>query len=63
MERDGKQLKDLGDGAKRRLPDMKNAWRKASPAQRVEMLDWIQAGAEEEDTAEGIAIHWIEPER
>jgi len=63
MEREGKKLKDLGDGAKRRLPDMKNAWRKASPAQRVEMMDWIQAGAIDEDTADGIAKEWVEPDR
>ena len=62
MKRDGKTLAKLQPGAPRRLADMKNGWRHASPEQRVVFLDFVQAGAWEEDTAEGIAREWSEPE-
>jgi len=41
MKRGGKELRDLGDGHPRRVADAKNAWRKASEAQRAELLRWI----------------------
>lgn len=62
MKRDGKTLAKLQPGDRRRLADMKNGWRHASFEQRIEFLDFVQEGAEEEDTAEGIAREWSEPE-
>ena len=44
------------------LAAMKNGWRHASASERVEFLDFVQEGAEEEDTAEGIAREWSDPE-
>lgn len=41
MKRNGKQLKDLGDGHPRRLSDGRNAWRKMSPEQRAQFLKWM----------------------
>jgi hypothetical protein len=61
MNRNGKQLKPLQYGHPRRLPDFKNAWRKANFEQRIQMLDFIQEGAPDEDTADLIARNWEEP--
>ena len=44
MERHGKELADLGDAHPRRVPDFKNAWRKASTAQRVTLARWLISG-------------------
>ena len=41
MERNGKALRQLPDGAPRRLSDGRNAWRKMDEAQRAEFLSWI----------------------
>lgn len=45
--RNGKPLTTLERGDKRRLADGRNAWRKMTPQQRREFLDWM----EEEDLA------------
>lgn len=42
-QRNGKTLKTLPDGAPRRMADGKNAFRKMTPAQRNEFLDWVMA--------------------
>lgn len=42
MERNGKKLKDLAPGDRRRMSDGKNAWRKMTPEQRRVFLDWIE---------------------
>ena len=41
--RDGKELAKLARGDKRRLSDGRNAWRKMTPAQRREFLQWMKA--------------------
>lgn len=41
MVREGKELAVLKKGDRRRLSDGRNAWRKMTPAQRREFLDWI----------------------
>lgn len=41
--RGGKLLAVLGAGDKRRMSDGRNAWRKMTPEQRREFLDWIAA--------------------
>lgn len=41
MKREGKTLKVLKVGDKRRLADGRNAWRKMSDEQRAEFLAWI----------------------
>ena len=61
MNRNGKQLKPLQYGHPRRLPDFKNAWRKANFEQRIQMLDFIQEGAPDDDTANDIARNWEDP--
>ena len=43
MKRQGKTLAVLEDGHPRRLSDFRNAWRKMTPAQRREALEWIEA--------------------
>lgn len=40
--RNGKPLAKLPKGDKRRLSDGRNAWRKMTPEQRREFLDWIE---------------------
>ena len=45
MKRNGKALKTLPDGHRRRLSDARNAWRKMTDEQRSEFLSWIEAGA------------------
>lgn len=40
MKRNGKTLAQLGDGHPRRLSDARNAWRKMSPEQRAQFLQW-----------------------
>ena len=42
MTREGKALQQLKRGDKRRLSDGRNAWRKMTPQQRREFLDWIE---------------------
>ncbi len=41
MQRNGKTLRTLPDGAPRRLSDGRNAWRKMSPEQRREFLGFL----------------------
>ena len=41
MKRKGKTLTVLPDGARRRMSDGKNAWRKMNDKQRGEFLWWI----------------------
>lgn len=41
MKRKGKTLTVLPDGARRRMSDGKNAWRKMNDEQRQEFLKWI----------------------
>lgn len=43
MTRHGKPLGNVPKGDRRRLSDFRNAWRKMSPEQRREALDWLQA--------------------
>ena len=47
------------------MPDaidaFQTAWKGFSFDDRIAALDWIQAGAPEEDTAEGIAREWVDP--
>lgn len=40
--RDGKPLRTVPKGDRRRMSDGKNAWRKMTPEQRREFLDWIE---------------------
>ncbi len=44
MMRNGKPLKQIPDGAPRRMADAKNAWRKQNDTQREEFLNWIANG-------------------
>jgi hypothetical protein len=48
MVREGKQLATVPKGDRRRLSDGRNAWRKMTPEQRREFLDWIES--------EGLAV-------
>ena len=41
MTRGGKPLTVLSKGDRRRLADGRNAWRKMTPGQRREFLDWM----------------------
>lgn len=41
MKREGKTLKTLAPGDKRRLADARNAWRKMTPAQRRAFVDFV----------------------
>ena len=41
--REGKPLTQLPRGDRRRLADGRNAWRKMTPQQRREFLDWIKS--------------------
>ena len=41
MKRDGKKLRTLAPGDRRRLSDARNAWRKMTQEQRLEFLCWI----------------------
>ena len=43
MKREGKTLKELDAGDKRRLADARNAWKKATWQQRVEILKAVMA--------------------
>ena len=43
MEREGKTLKALKPGDRRRLSDARNAWRKMTPEQRVDFLEFVEA--------------------
>ena len=52
MEREGKVLKVLDKGHRRRLSDGRNAWRKMTTDQRDEFLRWI---ADENDHP--LALH------
>jgi len=44
-----------------RVKRFQAAWKEFTPRDRVLALDWIQAGAPDEDTAEGIAENWKDP--
>ena len=46
MKRNGKALRTLDAGDKRRVYDARNAWRKMTPAQRADVLSWIMADAD-----------------
>ena len=41
MQRNGKQLKTLPAGSRRRLSDARNAWRHMTDEQRAEFLEWL----------------------
>jgi hypothetical protein len=41
--RNGQPLTKLPKGDRRRLSDFRNAWRKMTPQQRREALDWLEA--------------------
>ncbi len=41
MKRNGKQLRTLEPGDKRRLADARNAYKKMTPAQRDEFAQWV----------------------
>jgi hypothetical protein len=47
MKRDGKKLKTLAPGDRRRLSDARNAWRKMTDDQREQFLFWIHDGGGE----------------
>lgn len=44
ITRNGAPLRQLPDGAPRRMSDGKNAWRKMNSRQRSEFLTWIAFG-------------------
>lgn len=44
MERNGKTLKTLAKGDRRRMSDGKNAWRKMTEEQRRDFAAWIVGG-------------------
>lgn len=46
MNRNGKPLRSLDAGDKRRVYDARNAWRKMTPAQRGDVLAWIMSDAD-----------------
>jgi len=46
MNRNGKALRTLDAGDKRRVYDARNAWRKMTPAQRADVLSWIMSDAD-----------------
>lgn len=41
MTRNGEPLTKLPKGDRRRMSDGKNAWRKMTPQQRREFVDWM----------------------
>ena len=41
MKREGKTLKTLEDGHPRRLSDFRNSWRKMTPEQRGQAVEFI----------------------
>jgi hypothetical protein len=47
MRREGRELKTLAPGDRRRLSDARNAWRKMTPEQRATFLDWLLADQHE----------------
>lgn len=64
MEREGKMLKVIAKGDRRRISDFKNAWRKMVPEQRVMAMRWITAGSAvelDETEIEDIASTWEDP--
>ena len=64
MERDGKTLKTLKPGDKRRLADGRNAFRKMTPEQRDEFLDWIARGDPSSNGMDTLDTQrWEEPKK
>ena len=56
MKREGKKLRTLAPGDRRRLSDARNAWRKMTSEQRVEFLEWMTAHEQDEHWPLGAAL-------